>query len=118
MADLATLAKQTAAYAWRQVLTICPHRCSVEFHITHEYKIENRSYLTGEGFIKSSKVVSAGSNLLFLLQNFLVVRVCYHFLLEAVDSLMVRASDARPDGLGSIPDANKYPPSTPGVRAR
>ncbi|GFX55870.1 hypothetical protein TNCV_1427321 [Trichonephila clavipes] len=33
-------------------------------------------------------------------------------------SLVVRASDFRPEGLGSIPDATKYPPSTRGVRAR
>ncbi|GFW15246.1 hypothetical protein TNCV_173911 [Trichonephila clavipes] len=33
---------------------------------------------------------------------------------EAVSSLVVRASDSRPEGLGSIPDATKYPPSTHG----
>ncbi|GFW37589.1 hypothetical protein TNCV_4027851 [Trichonephila clavipes] len=27
-------------------------------------------------------------------------------------------SDSRPEGLGSMPDATKYPPSTPGERAR
>ncbi|GFW94757.1 uncharacterized protein TNCV_4247971 [Trichonephila clavipes] len=29
-------------------------------------------------------------------------------------SLVVRASDSRPEGLGSMPDATKYPPSTHG----
>ncbi|GFT31748.1 hypothetical protein TNCV_231451 [Trichonephila clavipes] len=40
----------------------------------------------------------------------------YNF--RAVGSLVVRASDSRPEGLGSMPDATKYPPSTHGVRAR
>ncbi|GFX30698.1 hypothetical protein TNCV_4862221 [Trichonephila clavipes] len=30
----------------------------------------------------------------------------------AVGSLVVRASDSRPEGLGSMPDATKHPPST------
>ncbi|GFT67550.1 hypothetical protein TNCV_2361461 [Trichonephila clavipes] len=38
-------------------------------------------------------------------------------VLRAVGSLMVRASDSRPEGLSSMPDATKYPPSTHGVRA-
>ncbi|GFT57263.1 hypothetical protein TNCV_1692571 [Trichonephila clavipes] len=37
---------------------------------------------------------------------------------EAVGSLMVRASDSRPEGLGSMPDATKYPPSMYGIRSR
>ncbi|GFW03771.1 hypothetical protein TNCV_2538821 [Trichonephila clavipes] len=37
---------------------------------------------------------------------------------RAMSSLVVRASDSRPEGLGSMPDATKYPPSTHGVRAR
>ncbi|GFX86843.1 transposable element Tcb1 transposase [Trichonephila clavipes] len=37
---------------------------------------------------------------------------------SAVGSLVVRASDSRPEGLGSMPDATKHPPSTHGVRAR
>ncbi|GFT30244.1 hypothetical protein TNCV_3466991 [Trichonephila clavipes] len=37
---------------------------------------------------------------------------------RAVGSLVVRASDSRPEGLGSMPDSKKYPPSTHGVRAR
>ncbi|GFW69630.1 hypothetical protein TNCV_489741 [Trichonephila clavipes] len=41
----------------------------------------------------------------------------YSFFL-AVGSLVVRASDSRPEGLGSMSDATKYPPSTHGVRAR
>ncbi|GFS70903.1 hypothetical protein TNCV_2719811 [Trichonephila clavipes] len=36
----------------------------------------------------------------------------------AVGSLVVRASDSGPEGLGSMPDATKYTPSTHGVRAR
>ncbi|GFY33231.1 uncharacterized protein TNCV_1240811 [Trichonephila clavipes] len=36
----------------------------------------------------------------------------------AVGSLVVRASDSRPEGLGSILDVTKYPPSAHGVRAR
>ncbi|GFS81131.1 uncharacterized protein TNCV_1223861 [Trichonephila clavipes] len=31
-------------------------------------------------------------------------------------SLVVRASDSRPEGLGSMPDATKYPPSTHGLK--
>ncbi|GFW00585.1 hypothetical protein TNCV_2283311 [Trichonephila clavipes] len=37
---------------------------------------------------------------------------------RAVGSLVVRASDSRPEGLGSMPDATKHPPCTHGVRAR
>ncbi|GFX30455.1 hypothetical protein TNCV_3461061 [Trichonephila clavipes] len=33
-------------------------------------------------------------------------------------SLVVRASDSRPESLDSIPDATKYPPSTHRARAR
>ncbi|GFV33791.1 uncharacterized protein TNCV_2411721 [Trichonephila clavipes] len=36
---------------------------------------------------------------------------------RAMGTLVVRASDFRPEGLGSMPDATKYPPSTHGVRA-
>ncbi|GFV55435.1 hypothetical protein TNCV_11801 [Trichonephila clavipes] len=36
----------------------------------------------------------------------------------AVGSLVVRASDSRPEGLGSIPDATKHPPSTHGSTCR
>ncbi|GFV50996.1 hypothetical protein TNCV_302571 [Trichonephila clavipes] len=32
-------------------------------------------------------------------------------------SLVVRASDSRPEGLGSMPDATKYPSSTHGLNA-
>ncbi|GFW12094.1 hypothetical protein TNCV_4531591 [Trichonephila clavipes] len=31
--------------------------------------------------------------------------------------LVASASDSKPEGLGSIPDLTKYPPSTHGVRA-
>ncbi|GFV12667.1 uncharacterized protein TNCV_1388631 [Trichonephila clavipes] len=34
----------------------------------------------------------------------------------AVGSRVIKASDSRPGGLGSMPDATKYPPSTHGVR--
>ncbi|GFW41954.1 hypothetical protein TNCV_6631 [Trichonephila clavipes] len=37
---------------------------------------------------------------------------------EAVGSLVVRASDSRPEGLGSMPDATKHPPSTHGSTFR
>ncbi|GFU70569.1 hypothetical protein TNCV_2971291, partial [Trichonephila clavipes] len=37
---------------------------------------------------------------------------------RAVGSLVVRPSDSRPKGLGSMPDATKYPPSTHRVCAR
>ncbi|GFW40129.1 hypothetical protein TNCV_5118121 [Trichonephila clavipes] len=33
-------------------------------------------------------------------------------------SLVVWASDSRPEGLGSMPDATKYPPSTHGFHAK
>ncbi|GFV55145.1 hypothetical protein TNCV_2623661 [Trichonephila clavipes] len=36
----------------------------------------------------------------------------------AVGSLVVRASDSRPEGLGSMPDATKHPPSTHGANDR
>ncbi|GFX69230.1 hypothetical protein TNCV_3564061 [Trichonephila clavipes] len=36
----------------------------------------------------------------------------------AVSSPVVRASDSRPEGVGSMPDATKYPPSTHGVNKR
>ncbi|GFV94317.1 hypothetical protein TNCV_2267711 [Trichonephila clavipes] len=34
-----------------------------------------------------------------------------------VGSLVVRASDSRPESLGSMSDATKYPPSTHGTNA-
>ncbi|GFY14813.1 hypothetical protein TNCV_648561 [Trichonephila clavipes] len=37
---------------------------------------------------------------------------------QAMGSLVARASDSRPEGLGSMPDATKYPPSAHGERAR
>ncbi|GFU69235.1 MULE domain-containing protein [Trichonephila clavipes] len=37
---------------------------------------------------------------------------------NGVGSLVVRASDSRPEGLGSMLDVTKYPPSAHGVRAR
>ncbi|GFU52200.1 hypothetical protein TNCV_4186491 [Trichonephila clavipes] len=46
-----------------------------------------------------------------------VERVIY-ILIVTVGSLVVRASDSRLEGLGSMPEATKYPPSTHGVRAR
>ncbi|GFW24835.1 hypothetical protein TNCV_1961001 [Trichonephila clavipes] len=39
-------------------------------------------------------------------------------VIRVVGRLVVRASDSRPDGLRSMPDATKYPLSTHGVRAR
>ncbi|GFV50854.1 hypothetical protein TNCV_3921471 [Trichonephila clavipes] len=36
----------------------------------------------------------------------------------AVGSLVVRASDSRPEGLGSMPDTTKHPPSTHGFTCR
>ncbi|GFV17781.1 hypothetical protein TNCV_989921 [Trichonephila clavipes] len=37
---------------------------------------------------------------------------------RAVGSLVVRASDSRPEGLGSMPDATKHPLSTHGFTCR
>ncbi|GFX62780.1 uncharacterized protein TNCV_3351061 [Trichonephila clavipes] len=37
---------------------------------------------------------------------------------EAVGSLVVRASDSRPEGLGSMLDVTKYPPSAHGFTCR
>ncbi|GFU25313.1 putative DD41D transposase [Trichonephila clavipes] len=37
---------------------------------------------------------------------------------RAVGSLVVRASDSRPEGLGSMPDTTKHPPSTHGFTCR
>ncbi|GFS96210.1 hypothetical protein TNCV_1141771 [Trichonephila clavipes] len=37
---------------------------------------------------------------------------------RALGTLVVRASDSRTEGLGSMSDATKYPPSAHGVRAR
>ncbi|GFT89681.1 uncharacterized protein TNCV_3137681 [Trichonephila clavipes] len=42
----------------------------------------------------------------------------FYFNIRVVGSLVVRASDSRPEVLGSMPDATKYPPSTRGVHAR
>ncbi|GFX65538.1 hypothetical protein TNCV_4735831 [Trichonephila clavipes] len=42
----------------------------------------------------------------------------FHNLTRAVGSLVVRASDSRQEGLGSMPDATKYPPSTHGGPVR
>ncbi|GFY29949.1 putative DD41D transposase [Trichonephila clavipes] len=44
-----------------------------------------------------------------------VAVLCQKSYLKSVGSLVVRASDSRPEGLGSMPDATKYPPSTQGV---
>ncbi|GFW25455.1 hypothetical protein TNCV_3721831 [Trichonephila clavipes] len=41
-----------------------------------------------------------------------------HFFARAVGSLVVRASNSRPGGLGSMPDATIYPPSTLGFPCR
>ncbi|GFW09792.1 hypothetical protein TNCV_868541 [Trichonephila clavipes] len=41
----------------------------------------------------------------------------YHIPTRAVGSLVARASDFRPEGLGSMPEATKYPPSTHGFHA-
>ncbi|GFW09766.1 hypothetical protein TNCV_868281 [Trichonephila clavipes] len=38
--------------------------------------------------------------------------------MRAMGSLVVRASDSRPEGLGSMPDATKHPPSTHGFTCR
>ncbi|GFU22503.1 uncharacterized protein TNCV_1304141 [Trichonephila clavipes] len=38
--------------------------------------------------------------------------------IEAVGSLVVRASDSRPEGLGSMLDVTKYPPSAHGFTCR
>ncbi|GFX26747.1 hypothetical protein TNCV_1839201 [Trichonephila clavipes] len=51
-------------------------------------------------FVNSSPASEAG------------VRQQLRHLVWAAGSLAVRASDPRPDGLGSMPDATKYPPST------
>ncbi|GFT24419.1 uncharacterized protein F54H12.2 [Trichonephila clavipes] len=40
------------------------------------------------------------------------------YVRQAVGSLVVRASDSRPEGLGSMPDATKHPPSTHGFTCR
>ncbi|GFW32758.1 hypothetical protein TNCV_3680061 [Trichonephila clavipes] len=42
----------------------------------------------------------------------------FKIILGAVGSLVVRASDCRPEGLGSMPDVTKYPPSTHGFTCR
>ncbi|GFX16647.1 uncharacterized protein TNCV_24181 [Trichonephila clavipes] len=39
-------------------------------------------------------------------------------IVRAVGSLVVRASDSRPEGLGSVPDATKHPPSAHGFTCR
>ncbi|GFT19790.1 hypothetical protein TNCV_4992541 [Trichonephila clavipes] len=39
------------------------------------------------------------------------------FFMWVVDGLVVRASHSRPEGLGSMPDATKYPLSTHGFHA-
>ncbi|GFV03544.1 uncharacterized protein TNCV_5060851 [Trichonephila clavipes] len=44
----------------------------------------------------------------------LIVNICQ----RAVSSLVVRASDSRPEGLGSMLDVTKYPPSAHGFSCR
>ncbi|GFS51502.1 uncharacterized protein TNCV_549471 [Trichonephila clavipes] len=44
--------------------------------------------------------------------------ICGHPTVGAVGSLVVRASDSRPEGLGSMLDVTKYPPSTHGFTCR
>ncbi|GFX14666.1 hypothetical protein TNCV_4016641 [Trichonephila clavipes] len=46
------------------------------------------------------------------------VSLCDYRLCRAVGSLVVRALDSRPEGLGSRPDATKHPPSTHGFICR
>ncbi|GFX67507.1 hypothetical protein TNCV_3463961 [Trichonephila clavipes] len=45
-------------------------------------------------------------------------RTHYNSIWAMGSVVVVRASDYRPEGLGSMPDATKYLPSTHGVRAR
>ncbi|GFV67613.1 hypothetical protein TNCV_4622931 [Trichonephila clavipes] len=45
-------------------------------------------------------------------------REAFHIFKRAVGSLVVRASDSRPEALGSMPDATKHPPSTHGFTCR
>ncbi|GFW57822.1 hypothetical protein TNCV_2927411 [Trichonephila clavipes] len=42
----------------------------------------------------------------------------HHQISWVVGSLVARASDSRLEGLGSMSDPTKYPPSTHGIRAR
>ncbi|GFW35704.1 uncharacterized protein TNCV_4435531 [Trichonephila clavipes] len=56
------------------------------------------------------------SRLIRRTQHRILLRVIKGFW--AVGSLVVRASDSRPEGLSSMLDVTKYPPSAHGVRAR
>ncbi|GFW61823.1 hypothetical protein TNCV_1471451 [Trichonephila clavipes] len=53
----------------------------------------------------------------YCLYEYLTTYAICNVYFMAVGSLVVRASDSRPEGLGSMPDATKYPPSIHGVRA-
>ncbi|GFW09332.1 uncharacterized protein TNCV_4276601 [Trichonephila clavipes] len=51
-------------------------------------------------------------------QHFGDIVLCHNFSASAVGSLVVRASDSRPEGLGSMLDVTKYPPSAHGFTCR
>ncbi|GFX03526.1 hypothetical protein TNCV_4751111 [Trichonephila clavipes] len=72
------------------------------------------------GYEKTKKCTpSPIIELIFLLRFSLVlIDSVSGFIINPVGSLVVRASDFRPEGLGSIPDATKYPPSTHGFTCR
>ncbi|GFX51143.1 uncharacterized protein TNCV_2734941 [Trichonephila clavipes] len=53
-----------------------------------------------------------------LIQDIIYFRLSQVVGSEAVGSLVVRASDSRPEGLGSMLDVTKYPPSAHGFTCR
>ncbi|GFT30247.1 hypothetical protein TNCV_3467021 [Trichonephila clavipes] len=53
-----------------------------------------------------------------LLKPLQCIRLQKTVCVQVMGSLVVRASDSRPECLGSMPDATKYPLSTHGVRVR
>ncbi|GFX33656.1 hypothetical protein TNCV_1933231 [Trichonephila clavipes] len=66
-------------------------------------RVSIMSWITGR-LVSTYKVTLSGLYATFVL-----------LLSMAVGSLVVRASDSRQEGMCSMPDATKYPPSTHGV---
>ncbi|GFV71684.1 uncharacterized protein TNCV_3534731 [Trichonephila clavipes] len=73
-------------------------------------------------FMSSKSQLQTVVNIDMILLSFLsgvpLLQESIYLLLLAVGSLVVRASDSRPEGLGSMLDVTKYPPSAHGFTCR
>ncbi|GFV55758.1 hypothetical protein TNCV_755581 [Trichonephila clavipes] len=73
-----------------------------EFMIVYDYKEINNDEVEGEVQLLTAALFNSRRP-----------EICY----KAVGSLVDRASDSRSEGLGSMPEATKYPPSIHGFHA-